>query len=1012
MSRPEHRARRSRSVLVLSVCLAGCGVAEEGSLTQDVALAEDAQRGPEAELVDVIAEVVADSAEVVSAEVSSPDVALDTSADGLDSAPSVDAPEGKAIHGCEIDSDCGGCAGAGTCTDGRCVYEHEGCVIPDLQGGFASCYPDDSLAPGSTCLHCRVERAADHWSGVWYAGSFESGLDPFVWVETFGAPEAMWRRTESEAYEGTSSARFGQDSADNYVSSGRSWGRMKTGSMSGPSGVSGTLRFWLSLETEETLGYDILTVLLLTPEGEQTLWSSEWIAGTTADAWQLIEIDVQGPPNVATRLALEFDSVDGIINRYRGPRIDGLMLSTNCCLADGDCVAANVCVTGACGSDGQCQWAPVMGCCYEADHCPSLEPCMRPTCSGPGGTCGAEPIADCCIEASDCDDADMCTLEICAYPGALCESRRLCCTDSSQCVSTDPCFQGSCEGNECVYVDRCCDSTVDCDDGNACTVGTCFNGFCLKTVLPIEGCCIEDIFVESFDTGLVLDGWSFQGITSGVGWTVEAPPALDMPSPPAGLYYGNPSSWTYNSGGPNEGKVWTPFLLLPSNTEIALSFDLFLDVQEGVATDLFTVLVHGPSGWEEIVEKPTLLVGQWQQVVLDVSALGGHAIQLAFEFKTITGLNNNGQGVFVDDLKFTTTCSPRPCESTAECPSTDSCVVGSCSSAGRCEYADVCCHSNLACDDANPCTVDSCVNQHCENSLVPVCCASSLDCDDGDLCTLDVCTAVGGACFFPLIDGCCHDVDECDDGDVCTLDQCLDNVCAHVNACCLTDADCDDGDDICTVDDCVDGFCSYGPTGLEGCCLSQPTFWDFESPLDFTMTATSPPCGWQITDTGKSSSGAISMYYGDLTTMTFACGHNAGTATSPDITLMPDVAYSLIFDANLDVESNTVYDTLDLFAVIDGQEVLLWDKFAMIATDSWYPYTVDLSALAGRTFKLRFSFNTHDEFANDSTGIYIDDLEITSSCLPKPCVDDPGCDDGVAQTLESCGLAGCEYVIP
>ena len=787
---------------------------------------------------------------------------------------------------------------------------------------------------------------------------------------------------------------------------------MTTKVMSGEAGVSGSLRFWLWLETEETPNYDILTVLLITPEGEEVLWSSESIGGTTEEDWRLIELDIQGPPNVPTRLAIEFDTGDEIINGYRGPFIDGLMLSTGCCLSDADCVTGNVCVTGACGDDGMCEWTPVPGCCYEAEHCPQLDPCTRPTCSGPGGTCGSEPIPDCCLESSDCDDTDLCTQDVCAYPGAICENRPLCCGDSIQCISEDPCFQGTCEGNECVYVDRCCEVDEDCDDGNACTVATCFDQLCLTTVLPVLGCCIEDIFVEDFDSGMMLGGWSFQGISSGVGWAVVIPSQMEMPSPPAALYYGDPTTWTYDSGGTNDGKVWTPFFMLPLDTEITLSFDLFMDVQPGSATDTFTVLLHGPSGWEEIVEKPSLLVGQWQTVTVDVSALAGYAVQLAFEFKTINAVDNTGMGVLLDNLKLRTSCLPRTCESAVDCPSTDSCLIGSCSGEGQCEYTDICCQSDTACDDGNPCTVDSCVNQHCENSATPDCCASSLDCEDDDICTLNVCTGPGGTCFFPELDGCCHSSAECDDEVACTSDQCLDNVCAHINQCCVNDADCDDGDDICTVDDCVDGFCDYAPTGLDGCCLSQPIFWDFESELGFTMTETASPCMWQITQTGKSSSGAISMYYGDLTSMTFACGHNAGTATSPEITLMPGVAYRLIFDANLDVESNTVYDTLDLYAVVDGKEVLIWDKTEMISTDTWYSYDVDLSALAGQTFQLRFSFDTHDDVANESTGIYIDDLEITSTCLPKPCVDDLGCDDGVSQTLESCGLQGCEYVIP
>ena len=935
-----------------------------------------------------------------------------SSSERADALAELQLPEGKAAYTCEEDSQCGGCAGSGVCEGGLCTYTSEGCVIKDPEGELASCYPDNAPAPDSNCLHCRANVASDRWSGVWYAASFESGLSPFVWVETYGKKEVTWHVSESNAHDGLFSARFANTESGTYVSSGRSWGRMSTEVMSGQDGVNGMLSFWLWLETEETPGYDVLSVLLLTPSSEDLLWSSESIDGTTEGDWLRINIPVQGPPDVPTQIAIEFDSGDSIINGYQGPFIDGLTLSTNCCLSDSDCVTGNVCLSGACGSDGQCAWTPTPGCCYEDDQCPQIDPCMKPICSGPGGTCGAEPIENCCIEASDCDDTDPCTQEVCAYPGALCENRPLCCGSSIQCISDNPCFQGTCEGNECVYVDRCCESDADCEDGNVCTTATCFDQLCLTSVLPIEGCCIEEVFFEDFDSGIGLAGWSFQGIVGGVGWSVVTPPATTLPSPPAALYYGNPSTWNYDSGGSNDGKVWTPFLMLPMESEITLSFDLLLDVQTQNTLDTFTVLIHGPSGWEEVIEKPGLLVGYWQEVSLDVSALAGHAVQLAFEFRTMNSEDNSGMGVFIDDLTLKTTCSKRACQQDSDCPSTDSCMVGSCEGEGGCVYEDICCNSDLACDDANPCTIDNCIYQHCENEEIPYCCASSEDCDDGDGCTLNVCSGPGGTCFFPEIDGCCQSSSECDDGVTCTSDQCLDNVCAHINLCCSNDADCDDGDDICTTDECTDGFCVYAPTGLSGCCLSEPLFWDFESSLDFEMSATSPPCAWQIVDTGKASSGSISMYYGDLESMSFACGHNAGTATSSEITLIEGVAYTLTFQANIDVESNTVYDTLDLYALVNGTEAHFWDKSEMIATDAWYSYSVDISALAGQTFRLRFSFDTHDDVANESTGIYIDDLQITSTCLAKPCVDDQGCDDGVVQTTESCGLDGCEYAIP
>jgi hypothetical protein len=195
--------------------------------------------------------------------------------------------------------------------------------------------------------------------------------------------------------------------------------------------------------------------------------------------------------------------------------------------------------------------------------------------------------------------------------------------------------------------------------------------------------------------------------------------------------------------------------------------------------------------------------------------------------------------------------------------------------------------------------------------------------------------------------------------------------------------------------------------------LTDPVQWDFETAVAFELTATAPPCGWTMNNVGDAWSGSGVLYYGNPAAMNFACDWNAGTATSPEITLMAGFAYTLAFAANLDVESNDTYDTLDVYAVLQGgQKVLLWEKSQMLATDTWFVYTVDLAALAGKTFRLLFDFDTQDNISNDSTGLYIDDIHITSTCLPKPCSDDFQCTDGLAGTIDSCGLAGCEYTIP
>ena len=84
----------------------------------------------------------------------------------------------------------------------------------------------------------------------------------------------------------------------------------------------------------------------------------------------------------------------------------------------------------------------------------------------------------------------------------------------------------------------------------------------------------------------------------------------------------------------------------------------------------------------------------------------------------------------------------------------------------------------------------------------------------------------------------------------------------------------------------------------------------------------------------------------------------------------------------------------------------------MAAVSNWHVYSVDVSALAGRTFELLFAFDSVDEVANGTPGIYIDDVMIASSCMPVACLDDAGCDDQLSDTSESCAFDGCRYTIP
>ncbi|HIA01021.1 MAG TPA: hypothetical protein EYN66_03805 [Myxococcales bacterium] len=170
------------------------------------------------------------------------------------------------------------------------------------------------------------------------------------------------------------------------------------------------------------------------------------------------------------------------------------------------------------------------------------------------------------------------------------------------------------------------------------------------------------------------------------------------------------------------------------------------------------------------------------------------------------------------------------CENNVQCPNGQYCDIGKkvCTS----------CTLDGQCDDANACTVDSCLNGACVSVKTdPECCDCNAafplgQCNDGLFCTVDACDCDGGACSHEpkqLNQGvCCEsgDNESCDDGDKCTLDACVGNICRHSKSllveCCVDDGDCSDGN-ACTNDACdvESGTCSHEPVGNVGCCNSS-----------------------------------------------------------------------------------------------------------------------------------------------------------------------------------------------
>ncbi len=105
-----------------------------------------------------------------------------------------------------------------------------------------------------------------------------------------------------------------------------------------------------------------------------------------------------------------------------------------------------------------------------------------------------------------------------------------------------------------------------------------------------------------------------------------------------------------------------------------------------------------------------------------------------------------------------------------------------------------------------------------------------------------------------------------------------------------------------------------------------------------------------------------------------------GTATSKDIVLPPTQDYTLTFQVTADVAAGAG-DILELQVMEGGSPTVVWSKSDLpdgVGTQ-WQSASADLSAFAGKTVKLRFSFAT-DGTGTGGMGIIVDDISLTADC--------------------------------
>ncbi len=123
---------------------------------------------------------------------------------------------------------------------------------------------------------------------------------------------------------------------------------------------------------------------------------------------------------------------------------------------------------------------------------------------------------------------------------------------------------------------------------------------------------------------------------------------------------------------------------------------------------------------------------------------------------------------------------------------------------------------------------------------------------------------------------------------------------------------------------------------------------------------------------------------------------SCGIATSAPITLDPGVPWNMRFWLYLDVEKDPsctpgvapFADKFEITVVDDetglaGSPIFTKSKLACNEYSSWRQISLDLSAYAGKTIRLRYSFSSWDDIENSGKGIGVDHVEFERGC-PEP----------------------------
>ncbi len=501
--------------------------------------------------------------------------------------------------------------------------------------------------------------------------------------------------------------------------------------------------------------------------------------------------------------------------------------------------------------------------------------------------------------------------------------------------------------------DVACASSAECEDGDRCTEDRCVEGECVAFAIPSTDCCSADVlFSESFD-GTIDDGVAMSQLNGAAGWHILPARAT---SEPYGLYFGDPTTMSYNVGEHVAGEVVLPAVDLPLDRISVLTMRLFAGIETSWEFDLFWVkadVIEGGAVAEtvDLLDKRGIPANAYEAfalVELDLEPMRGRRIVIRFGFDSIDEVNNDFEGVWLDDLQVLATCPvPGVCSQDSDCDDHDECTINICAPAGcletfSCDTPD----PDPTVDETNPCLADDAPDD---------CCISDADCDDGDSATINTCN--GATCETTLNPDACDEAVECDDGESCTTDSCNNNFCRYVG----------DGSAACCTES-LETLADFDNESLQGIYVTD----NFETGVFWT------------TDKTRSSGGEFSLYCGDPVTQTLASTERVKTsATTRPIDVPVGGTTTIAFDLYKATRFAKNYDVFQAFILRDGALLPAWSSKLLPngTTDSaWRHVRVPLTFHAGQRVQVRFVFDSVDAPTQGHEGVYIDSLRVETVC--------------------------------